>query len=114
MKHTATLTLLAVALLAGPAGATDTSAQLNTQLHTAWSAEKLTPAPPVDDARFLRRASIDLTGSLPSDEAVTKFLADTDPAKREKAVDRLLASDGYAKHSADYWDSVLMGRLTRT
>jgi hypothetical protein len=43
------------------------------------------------DAEFLRRVTIDTIGSLPSPEAVRSFLADTDPAKRAQAIDRLLA-----------------------
>jgi hypothetical protein len=73
----------------------------------------MTPAPSVDDARFLRRASIDITGRLPEPDRVVKFLADTDPDKRSRAVDELLKSPGYARHWADYWDALLMGRLTR-
>ena len=44
------------------------------------------------DAEFLRRVHLDLTGRLPEPAAVRKFLADTDPAKREKIIDALLAT----------------------
>ena len=44
------------------------------------------------DAEFLRRVHLDLTGRLPDPAAVRKFLADTDPAKRDKIVDALLAT----------------------
>ena len=50
----------------------------------------IVPAPPVDDARFLRRAYLDITGTLPPPEAITAFLADTSPYKRHEAVNRLL------------------------
>src|SRR5437588_6107451 len=49
-----------------------------------------------DDVTFLRRLSIDLTGKLPDPEEVRRFAADTDPAKRTKAIERLLTSDAYA------------------
>ena len=49
------------------------------------------PSPPAGDAAFLRRVSLDLTGEQPTPEEVRRFLADTDPDKRVKLVDRLLA-----------------------
>jgi hypothetical protein len=48
------------------------------------------PSPPAADARFLRRASLDLTGQTPSPAAIRSFLADTDPDKRARLVDSLM------------------------
>src|SRR5689334_20459020 len=50
----------------------------------------ITPAPLASDAEFLRRVSLDLTGRLPTPEAVTRFLADPSQDKREKLIDSLL------------------------
>jgi hypothetical protein len=47
------------------------------------------------DAEFLRRVTIDLTGEIPTPEAVKAFLVDTSATKREKAIDALLASDAF-------------------
>jgi len=47
------------------------------------------------DQEFLRRVSLDLTGRIPSPEEVRAFTADTDPAKRDKLIDRLLGSEAY-------------------
>ena len=44
------------------------------------------------DAEFLRRIHLDLTGRLPEPEVTRKFLADGDPAKRDKTIDSLLAT----------------------
>jgi hypothetical protein len=49
------------------------------------------PSDLAPDAVFLRRIYIDTIGQLPTPEEVRAFLADTDPKKREKLVDRLLA-----------------------
>jgi hypothetical protein len=49
-----------------------------------------------DDATFLRRVTLDVTGQLPTSSEVRDFLADTSPDKRAKLIDRLLARPGYA------------------
>ncbi len=49
-----------------------------------------------DDATFLRRVCLDLTGTLPTSADVHKFLADPSPDKRERKVDELLATPAYA------------------
>ncbi len=48
------------------------------------------------DTEFIRRASLDITGILPSADAVRDFLVDTAPDKREQMIDELLDSPGYA------------------
>jgi len=48
------------------------------------------------DAEFLRRASIDLTGTLPTPDQVESFLADTDRKKRIRKIDELLTRSTYA------------------
>jgi hypothetical protein len=48
------------------------------------------------DAEFLRRVTLDLTGEIPEAETVRAFLADADVNKRDKAIDRLLASPAFA------------------
>jgi len=60
---------------------------------------RLPVSPPVDDATFLRRVTLDLTGRLPSPNDVKTFLADNRKDKRERLVDRLLKSDAFV----DYW-----------
>ena len=49
------------------------------------------------DAEFLRRIWIDLAGTIPTSDQARAFLDDKDPAKREKLVDRLLASPDFAR-----------------
>lgn len=57
------------------------------------------PSASVDDAVFLRRLTLDLTGRLPSPEAVEQFLADQRDDKRQILIERLLASDEFT----EYW-----------
>ena len=49
------------------------------------------------DAEFLRRLTLDLAGTIPTSEQARTFLADADPTKREKLIDRLLASPDYSR-----------------
>ncbi len=64
--------------------------------------------PVVDDHTFYRRVSLDLLGLLPKKEDLEAFVADSDPKKREKLVDRLLAEDHeYAVHWMAFWNDLL-------
>jgi hypothetical protein len=74
-------------------------------------ATKITPAPLTSDEQFLRRVTLDLTGQLPQPADVDEFVADKDPRKRAKVIDKLLDSDEYAGHWARYWRDVIEARL---
>jgi len=63
-----------------------------------------------DDATFLRRVSLDITGALPSEEEVRTFLADTSSDKRDRIIDRLLDTTAYADHFANKWNFVLRNK----
>lgn len=60
---------------------------------------KIPAADLADDATFLRRVRLDVTGLLPSPDEVREFLADTRPDKRQLKIDDLLNGTGYA----DLW-----------
>lgn len=60
---------------------------------------RLPPAPLCTDAEFIRRAYLDVTGTLPTPEESRAFVSDTARDKRAKLIDRLLLS---AEH-VDYW-----------
>ena len=49
------------------------------------------------DSEFIRRASLDITGILPTADRVRQFLADESPNKRSELMEELLASPGYAQ-----------------
>ncbi len=67
-------------------------------------------APMSDDAEFFRRIHLDLTGTLPTAADARSFLADTIADKREKLIDKLLASPEHARHLAHHFDVMLMER----
>jgi len=65
--------------------------------------EGLTPAPPADKERLLRRVTFDLTGLPPTVAEIDAFLKDDAPNAYEKVVDRLLASPRYGERMAGDW-----------
>lgn len=76
----------------------------------AWN--KLTqlgipPSALCDDATFLRRVTLDTIGTLPTAAEARTFLASTDPQKRAKWVDALLARPEYADYWALIWSDLL-------
>jgi len=56
----------------------------------------IVPSEVCTDLEFLRRVSIDLTGTLPTPKQIKAFEADTSPNKRAKKIEELLESPGYA------------------
>lgn len=65
------------------------------------------PAARCNDEDFLRRASLDIVGQLPSPRDVTLFVLDPDAAKRTKLVERLIASPEFGKNWSRYWRDVI-------
>ena len=66
-----------------------------------------------DDATFLRRVSLDITGALPTDAKVREFLASNDAQKRNKLIDQLLDSQEYADHFANKWNFILRNKKSK-
>jgi hypothetical protein len=83
---------------------------IDAEIRSAWQREKITPPARCDDAAFLRRVHLDLIGTIPTYDEAKAFLADPDPQRRAKLIDRLLDDPRFARHQADVWDLVLFGR----
>ncbi len=69
---------------------------------------RVLPSGLCDDETFLRRVTIDVTGVLPTVEEYQQFVADPDPAKRAKLVDRLLERKEFSEIWALKWANLLM------
>ena len=65
------------------------------------------PAHLCTDAVFVRRVYLDVIGTLPTAQDVRDFLADQDPAKRTKLIDRVLQRDEFADYWAMKWSDLL-------
>ena len=75
-----------------------------------WNTLGIIPSEVCGDAEFIRRASIDVTGTLPAPEDVKAFAADADPEKRSRLIDRLLERPEYASFFAVKWADVLRNK----
>src|SRR5262245_22507055 len=63
---------------------------------------------PLDDATFARRVYLDTIGLVPTPDQLHTFVADTDPNKRAKLIEALLADNqAYAEHWLSFWNDLL-------
>src|SRR5690349_16230806 len=69
-------------------------------VEAALAAAKVRPVSPAEDAALLRRLTLDLVGRIPTPAEVQDYLASTDPQKKVKLVDRLMASPAFARHQS--------------
>ena len=68
----------------------------------------LPPSPPCNDGEFIRRASLDTLGVLPTVDEVRDFLADTAPDKRDRLIDRLLVRPEFVDYWTHRWCDLLL------
>jgi len=68
-------------------------------LLTDWHKSGATPARPCSDAVYVRRAFLDVIGTLPTTAETLSFLNNPSPAKRAALIEILLKRDEFA----DYW-----------
>ena len=67
----------------------------------------LAPAKPCSDAVFVRRAYLDVIGTLPTAAEARDFLLDPNPRKRAVLIDRLLQREEFADYWAMKWSDLL-------
>lgn len=92
-----------------PTSPDEMARRIDQLLATRWEQEgDVVPAPAADDAEFLRRVYLDLTGVTPTVAEARRFLADRDPEKRTKLIKKLVSSSGYATHMATTWRNRLL------
>src|SRR5262249_26287095 len=105
--------LCAVSVGAGagdPAPAPAIEAVVDRFLDERLREDGVTPAPAADDATILRRLTLDLAGRIPTVGELDAYTSSTDPDKKTKLVDRLMASPGFVRHQAAEFDRLLMNR----
>jgi Protein of unknown function (DUF1553)/Protein of unknown function (DUF1549) len=72
-----------------------------------WRELGLAPSDASTDEAFIRRAYLDITGTLPDAKAVLDFASDKSADKRDKMIDKLVDSPEYAYYFANKWADVL-------
>ncbi|MEZ6061941.1 MAG: DUF1549 and DUF1553 domain-containing protein [Planctomycetaceae bacterium] len=75
-----------------------------------WRRLGIVPSEPADDATFLRRATIDICGTLPTVAEIQDYTNDVRPDKRARLIDRLLERPEYASYFALKWADILQNR----
>lgn len=102
---------LAFAQEATPPSAAPLATPLHQRIDELVAKKHLGPFSPLaDDADFVRRIYLDLTGTIPGVNEVKAFLGDADPQKRTKLIDRLLVDPRHARHMSTLFDVMLMER----
>ena len=81
------------------AAAPDVTNRIDGIVFAALKTQGLEPARLSSDAVFVRRAYLDVIGTLPTADEARAFIEDRDPRKRSALIDRLLAREEFA----DYW-----------
>jgi hypothetical protein len=71
---------------------------------------RIQPSDLCSDAEFIRRASLDVCGVLPTSAETEQFVADADPAKRGKLVDELLTRKEFVELWVMKWSELLQIR----
>lgn len=91
-----------------PPDAAALAAQIDRHLGGRWAQAKVQPAPRGGDAEFVRRLYLDVAGRIPSVAETLSFLADPRADRRQRLIERLLASPRYASHFAAVYRALLI------
>jgi hypothetical protein len=84
------------------------SAKIDEYIGAGHDRARVKAAPLIEDAAFLRRAALDITGKIPVVNDSRRFLTDPSAEKRADAVQRLLDSPGYVNHFTNIWRELLI------
>lgn len=84
------------------------AARIDALLLQKLEERQVEPAPLADDGVFLRRAYLDLVGSIPTVAQTRAYLADDSPDKRQKLIADLLQSPAYSTHMANTWRALIL------
>jgi hypothetical protein len=87
------------------------AAKIDEHIARRWKDNQVRPAPPADDAEFLRRVYLDVVGRIPSAGEARRFLGDKDPGKRRRLVEDLVTGPCYVTHWVNVWRALLLPEL---
>jgi hypothetical protein len=87
-----------------------TAAKIDQAIESAWVENGVTATALSNDAEFLRRVYLDLTGCIPTVRDVRDFLADKSADKRLQVVEKLLKHPRFVEHFTHVWRSQMLPR----
>jgi hypothetical protein len=88
---------------------------IDDQIEAAWADANIKPAEQATDLEWCRRVYLDLIGRIPTVDEVLQYKNDSSHNRQSVLVDRLLGEEytrEYAKHWANVWTTILIGRDT--
>ncbi len=86
---------------------------IDEHVHAKLRKLRINPSEVCGDEEFLRRVSLDICGVMPTVEDYREFMADTDPEKRAKLVDRLLERKEFVEMWVMKWSELLTIRSSQ-
>lgn len=106
-----------VAMIAASTAATAPAAgggRIDELLEASAKASNFTPGSPIDDTAFLRRATIDLVGRIPSVSERRRYFSDSVAERRLRLVRRLADSERFADRWAVWLGDMIHARSNAT
>ncbi len=105
-----------VDIFASDKGGVEQVTLINDEITAAWRANKVQPSARCSDGEFIRRASLDIIGRIPTLAERARFMSDDPYKRRSLLIDRLLDDpmyqngELYAQNFANLWTILLMTR----
>ena len=97
-----------------PVAALEELTWIDSYIFSNLEARGVAPANLANDTEFLRRITLDLTGRIPSEDHVVAFLSDTDPQKRTRVIDSLLATPEWVDRWTLWFGDLLKNNVRST
>ncbi len=110
-----------VDIMAGTKGGVEQVAYINEEIAGAWKKEKVQPSKRCTDYEFIRRATLDIIGRIPTLPEISRYMQDEEYKRRSLLIDRLLdqpsskdapKGEMFAQNFANLWTILLMTRTT--
>jgi len=83
--------------------------RIDSSYQQIWKEKGIQPAYLSTDEEFLRRATLDITGRIPTAVQASAFLSSSEPQKRQVLIGQLLESPEFADYFASTWTALFLG-----
>ncbi|HEX3999415.1 MAG TPA: DUF1549 and DUF1553 domain-containing protein, partial [Pirellulales bacterium] len=87
---------------------TTVAAAVDHEISAALVEAKIPESLPASDNEFIRRATLDIVGRIPTAQRAAAFAGDKSPNKRQKLIDELLAGPNYGTNFGTIWYHLLV------